>query len=144
MGRLLSLGTMTLPLSREEVIDRARQALEADPRVLVAYLYGSFARGTAHKGSDVDIPVLFRERVDARLGGPLDELRDAVERACSTPCDLADARAAPADLVHRILRDGEILVERDRSARIAFEVERRNEYFDLLPYPQEYRRARPR
>ena len=126
--------------SPESLIGRAREALAADPRLLAAYLFGSFGRGTASKESDLDIAVLFAERVDGRLGGPLDELRDAVERACGRRCDLIDARAAPADLVHRVLRDGELLVERDRSARIAFEVARRNEYFDLLPYLQQYRR----
>lgn len=131
-------------MERDENLDQpiaaARTALEADPRVLTAYLFGSFARGTAGARSDLDIAVLFAERIDARLGGPLDQLRDAVERATGRPCDLLDARAATPDLVHRILRDGQLLVERDRSARIAFEVARRNEYFDVLPYLREYRR----
>ena len=48
---------------------------------------------------------------------------------------------APADLVHRILRDGILMLERDRNARIAFEVQRRNEYFDLLPILKRYRRT---
>jgi predicted nucleotidyltransferase len=123
------------------LMECAREAISADSRVLTAYLFGSFARGTARDDSDLDIAVLFEERIDARLGGPLDKLRDAVERACNRSCDLIDGRAAPADLVHRILRDGQLLVERDRSARIAFEVARRNEYFDLLPYLREYRRG---
>lgn len=124
------------------VMECARTALEGDPRVLVAYLFGSFARGTASKHSDIDIGVLFAERIPPRIDGPLAQLRDAVERACHRPCDLIDLTAAPADLVHRVLRDGALLVERDRSARCAFEVARRNEYFDLLPYLLEYRRVR--
>lgn len=131
------MGRCTEPAA---IADCVRAALEGDSRVLVAYLFGSHARGTATAKSDVDVAVLFAERIDPRLGGPLDELRDAVERACRRPCDLIDARAAPADLVHRILRDGVLVIERDRSARIAFEVARRNEYFDLLPYLREYRR----
>jgi len=43
------------------------------------------------------------------------------------------------DLVHRILRDGILCLDRDRSARIRFEVKARGEYFDLLPYLQRYR-----
>ncbi len=124
------------------VIEAARAVLDSDERVVVAYLFGSFGRGSAGGESDLDIAVLLREPISAKLGGPLDELRDAVERACGRTCDLIDARAASADLVHRILRDGLLLVERDRSARIAFEVARRNEYFDLLPYLREYRRWR--
>jgi hypothetical protein len=44
------------------------------------------------------------------------------------------------DLVHRVLRDGVLLLERDRSARIRFEVRARNDYFDLLPHLRRYRR----
>ena len=117
-----------------DLIERAREAIAADARVLTAYLFGSFARGTASNDSDLDIAVLFREPIDARLGGPVDQLRDDVERACRRRCDLLDVRSASADLVHRVLRDGQLLVDRDREARSAFEVGRRNEYFDLLPY----------
>ena len=126
-----------------DVIERAREALTAEPRLLVAYLFGSFARGTASKHSDLDIAVLFPERIDGRLGGPLDQMRDAVERACKRRCDLIDARAASADLFHNVLLDSVLLIERDRSARCVFEVARRNEYFDLLPYLREYRRQNP-
>ena len=48
---------------------------------------------------------------------------------------------APADLVHRILRDGILVLEPNKSLRIAFEVRSRNEYFDILPMLQEYRRG---
>ena len=126
--------------SPEEVIGQVRTALAAEPRLLAAYLFGSFARATASIDSDLDIAILFAEPIDGRLGGPLDKLRDSVERACHRRCDLIDARSAPADLFHRVLRDGRLLIERDRSARCAFEVDRRNEYFDLLPYLREYRR----
>ena len=47
----------------------------------------------------------------------------------------------PADLIHRVLRDGVLLVDRNPNRRIAFEVRARNDYFDLLPYLTEYRRA---
>jgi hypothetical protein len=49
---------------------------------------------------------------------------------------------ASPDLVHRVLRDGLLAFESDRSARIRFEVHARNEYFDLLPVLNDYRRAR--
>jgi hypothetical protein len=50
-------------------------------------------------------------------------------------------RRAPVDLIHRILREGLLLVERDRAERVRFEVQARNEYFDLLPYLRNYRKA---
>jgi hypothetical protein len=42
--------------------------------------------------------------------------------------------------VHRVLRDGRLMLERDRSARIRFEARARREYFDLLPVLLHYRR----
>jgi hypothetical protein len=47
---------------------------------------------------------------------------------------------APVDLVHRVLRDGEVVYQGDRSARIRFEVAARREYFDLLPVLRRYRK----
>jgi len=47
---------------------------------------------------------------------------------------------APSDLVHRVLRDGRLLVDRDRRARIRFEVAARNRYFDMQPIWRRYRR----
>ena len=40
-----------------------------------------------------------------------------------------------------MLRDRQLLLDRDRSARLRFEVRSRNEYFDLLPVLQRYRAA---
>jgi hypothetical protein len=48
--------------------------------------------------------------------------------------------SASADLVHRILRDGQIGLDRDRARRPRFEVAKRNEYFDLEPIRRLYRR----
>ena len=47
---------------------------------------------------------------------------------------------ASADLVHRVLRDGRLVLDRDPAARIRFEVQKRNEYFDLAPIRRLYRR----
>jgi hypothetical protein len=55
--------------------------------------------------------------------------------------DLVVMNSASPDLVHRILRDGELLVERDRSQRIQLEVQARNTYFDTKPLRDAYRRA---
>ena len=49
---------------------------------------------------------------------------------------------APVDLVHRVLRDGHLLLDRDRGRRIRFEVKARNEYFDLQPVLARYRAGR--
>jgi predicted nucleotidyltransferase len=107
-------------------------ALEAERQgIAAAYLFGSVARGTAGRKSDVDVAVLYAGDPPtgfASLGIPL---AGDLERLLHRPVDVVVLNRAPADLVHRVLRDGHLLVERDRSRRIAFEVRSRNEYFDL-------------
>jgi predicted nucleotidyltransferase len=108
--------------------------------VVAAYLFGSLARGTSGSGSDVDVAVLFTGRQPAALNSPPLSLEGDLERLLGRSVDLVVLNSAPADLVHRVLRDGRILFEDDRSARIAFEVKARNEYFDLLPLLRRYRK----
>lgn len=117
---------------------------DADGDLVAAYLYGSVARGTAGPSSDVDVALLFRtERPRTLEGLPL-ALEAQLERALAAPVQTVVLNEAPVDLVHRVLRDGLVILDRDRSARIRFEVRARNEYFDLLPVLRQYRRAQAR
>jgi hypothetical protein len=63
------------------------------------------------------------------------------ERHLGRPVDLLVLNQTPVDLIHRVLRDGILIHYSNPSARICFEVKARNEYFDLLPYLWQYRRA---
>ena len=124
------------------LLDRLKQSLSryAGEEVACVYLFGSAARGEARAGSDVDLAVLYHpEPAPALTVGSV--LACELERALRQTVDLVIANFAPPDLVHRILRDGELVFERDASARIQFEVRARNEYFDVLPYLLEYRQA---
>jgi len=127
-----------------EIEDRLREELRRAPAgVVCAYLFGSVARGAAHTQSDVDLAVLFESPPAPRLdAGPLDFER-ALERALGRPVQLVVLNRAPADLVHRVLRDGRVVLDRDRAERIRFEVAKRNEYFDLEPIRRLYRAPRP-
>ncbi|MBK9264644.1 MAG: nucleotidyltransferase domain-containing protein [Polyangiaceae bacterium] len=108
--------------------------------VVAAYLFGSFARGTGRSDSDVDIAVLYAQAPAPTLDAQPFRLEGELERAVGRPVQVVNLHSAPIDLVHRILRDGKLLLDRDRSARIAFEVRARNEYFDLEPVLRRYRR----
>jgi predicted nucleotidyltransferase len=129
-------------MEQADLIAELRALLVAYPEpVACAYLYGSTARGDAKPSSDVDIAVLYREAPAANLDGLGFDLAGVLERRLGRHVDLVVLNRAPPDLVHRILRDGVLLLDRDPSQRIAFEVKSRNEYFDVLPYLREYRRA---
>lgn len=127
----------------EKIEDLARDVLaDSDDRLIAAYLFGSFARGTATSTSDVDIGLLFREPVAGRLGDRRFTIERELERRLGRSVQAVVLNDAPVDLVHRVFRDGVLVVDRDASARIQFEVAVRNHYFDLLPILELYRRQR--
>lgn len=125
----------------DEVAERLREFFASCARDFVAaWLYGSVARGTQTHGSDVDVAVLCRQAPERSFRGLPLALEGDLEKLLRKPVQLVVLNDAPADLVHRVLRDGELLLDADRSERIAFEVRTRNEYFDLEPVRREYRR----
>jgi predicted nucleotidyltransferase len=127
------------------VKDLLVRRLERQPRLVAAYLFGSHGRGEATPSSDVDVAI-WLERAPRTFDEYPFELAADLEQALGKPVDLVVLNTAPSDLVHRVLSDGVLLIERDRSARVRFEVRARNDYFDMLPIRNAYRRrggARP-
>jgi predicted nucleotidyltransferase len=111
-------------------------------RPVCAWVFGSRARGDASPGSDLDVAVLYRDDPPRTLEGLHLELADDLAEAMGLPVDLVVMNRAPADLAHRVLRDGVLLFDDDPSARIRFEVRSRNAWFDLRPHLDRYRAAR--
>ena len=118
----------------QEILQRHAEELAC------AYLFGSFARGEEKPGSDLDLAILYRETPPATLAGLGLDLADALSSRLRLPVDVVVLNRASPDLVHRVLRDGILVLETDRAARVRFEVKKRSEYFDVLPYLREYRR----
>ena len=125
-----------------QIEETIRKVLSREyPEIAAAYPFGSHSRDEAHAGSDVDLAVLFTDQPASMLGGPAALIEATLERELAGPADVVVLDRAPADLVHRVLRDGILVCENDSSLRIRFEVAKRNEYFDLLPVLRRYRRT---
>jgi predicted nucleotidyltransferase len=106
---------------------------------VAVYLFGSVARGEAGPGSDVDVGVLFAAEPPSTLDAPQFAIEAELERLLGRPVQVVALNRASPDLVHRVLRDGRLVLDRDRSARIRFEVRSRNQYFDMAPIRRLYR-----
>ena len=118
-----------------------RAFFEEDSRGAVAvYLFGSVARGEARADSDVDVGVLFEQEPPATLDAPQFAVEAELERRFGRAVQVVALNRASSDLVHRVLRDGRLVLDRDPAARTRFEVRSRNEYFDMAPIRRLYRR----
>lgn len=130
-------------MDRRSAIERVREYFATRTAdVAAVYLFGSTSRDKARVDSDVDIGVLFRETPPATLEGQPYDIAANLGVSLGASVDIVVLNSAPADLRIRVLRYGELVMEHDRSSRIQFEVATRNEYFDLEPILNEYRRPR--
>jgi len=107
------------------------QQLSEHFRLLLCYVYGSYAANNASTLSDLDIAVL----ADHEL--TLKELLDLTERLQiifqEDAIDLIDLRKVPLTLIHRVLRDGRCLFARDLGTKIEHEMRWETLYFDAEP-----------
>ena len=128
-------------LSALEAESRVRSFFETDPHgVIAVYVFGSFARRSEGPESDVDVAVLYSHAPAKTFDGLPLSLEEGLEKRLGRTVEVVVLNHAAADLIHRVLRDGKLLIDLDPSSRIKFEVRARNEYFDLLPTLNRYRR----
>ena len=138
------LGCMALrPLSLQEIAEVVDVVATRSGLPLAAvYLFGSFARGSAGPRSDIDLGLLYADPPGGRLQDQPFLLEADLSEALGRPVQCVVMNRAPADLVHRILRDQHLLLDLQPSSRVRFEVAARNRYFDLKPFLTRYRAAR--
>jgi hypothetical protein len=115
----------------------------AFPEVVAVYLFGSAARGTRGKRSDVDIAVLTRARgTSHRRSRSLVEYVQAACDALKTDnVDVVLLNRAPIALRHEVFREGKPLLVRDPEALTRFRLESSREYLDTIPLRRMFEEA---
>jgi hypothetical protein len=133
---------MVDPVTIEQRLREFFAARAEGEGIAAAYLFGSVARGTAGPESDVDVGVLYSG--EPPQGLDRFRLEGEIEDFLGLPVQVVTLDTAPPDLAHRVLL-GKLLLNRDPSRRVRFEVRTHNEFFDLEPDLHLYRRIpRPR
>jgi hypothetical protein len=116
------------------LVDCLRTALQDEPDVEFAVLFGSRARGTAGVSSDIDLAVRLVR------GDPL-ALAARLERMVGHCVDIVDADAAPPQLRHEIGREGVVLVERVPNTWADYRARAMLDWWDWAPIAQRIHRA---
>jgi predicted nucleotidyltransferase len=108
--------------ARENIIAAVKIVLESDPRLVFAYLYGSFARWEDFR--DIDVGVFLRDpnQNPFEISSDLRErisrnLRGAGVAADADFFDVTILNGAPFTFLKRIFVEGLLLVDRDPDLR---------------------------
>ena len=122
--------------TQERIQSAVSEVVQADPRILAVYLFGSRTKGEEHARSDVDLAVLFDE---PRRLSDLVDLEIRFEDALGTKVDLVDLGKARPFLALDVIR-GERLYCRDSKHCDEFDLYVLRRAGDLAPLEKERRR----
>ena len=114
----------------EDKIKNLAAFFEGEKRVLVAYLFGSYARGLETPQSDVDIAVLLSEIPEKALEYYL-HLERRLAEVLENDVDLVFLNDAPPLLKYQVIKYGRLLFSRDERVRVMFEAKSLCEYLDF-------------
>ena len=94
-----------MQIELDSVVDR----LARHGEVIVAWVYGSVARGEATDSSDIDLAVAFDEP-HAEPWERVDALRADLQEATTRELSVIDLNRAPTALAYEVIRDGRVLL----------------------------------
>ncbi len=127
-------------INEKKYLDKIKSHLMTYEEVWTVYLFGSIVKKHARKSSDLDLAVLFREGLDTFHRFELKlHLTNELEELVQAPVDLADLRSADDYFIHQIMKNKVLLLDKNTSARVNFEVNHRKRYFDQMHFYFQYR-----
>jgi len=124
--------TKHLLLTIAEITEKLNKYFDEHEEILFAIIFGSTAKGTANKISDVDIAVMINPNFNKSFpfGYQAELITDFMRILKRNDVDVVILNEAPIALKHEILRYGKFIYVRDKQARIKFQVDTINQYED--------------
>jgi predicted nucleotidyltransferase len=119
-----------LPPDLDARLQQAKRILEADSRVVFAYLFGGLGRGKPRPLSDIDISVYLNNNADI-LTTKLDLVGLLTQVLNTDEVDIVILNNAPLSLAGRIQHCAQILVDKIPSQRFAYESLTRRQFADF-------------
>jgi predicted nucleotidyltransferase len=123
-------------LDLAECLPKLDALFAAQPDVLLAYVFGSQAKGKAHSCSDLDVAVLLAGELD----GPtctqrrLDIIGDLMGLCHTSDVDVVVLNNADLALRYQVVQYGRLAYEHDHAMAVEFRVRTLNLYLDFAPF----------
>ncbi len=121
------------------------KTLEKETDIIFAYLFGSYAKGTQTKKSDIDIAIFLKDD-DVLERDPLYTSRLAIklENAIvgKKSVDVRVLNGSTLRFKSQVIRYGKLLHSKDEKKRIDFETSSLDYYYDFKPFLEAYDSSR--
>jgi len=105
---------------------RVYKALSKEEDIIIAYVFGSTAKGKAHPFSDIDIAILLKEpSVDKTM-----KIHSILTESLGEKVDTLLLNLAPPTLKYQIIKNGLRVISKNEDARISFEAKALSEGLD--------------
>jgi len=116
-----------------------KKVLEGHKEVLVAYLYGSMAKGYAGKRSDIDVGLLLRKNFKAEALYPARIARE-IEEKCrlSREVDVRILNGRSHRFLYQVIKGGRVILFTDEKEKVKFETSVTDRYIDFKPFYKQY------
>ncbi len=109
------------------VEEQLKQTAASLPGIRLLVLFGSAARGSDRRRSDVDVGIILEEPASRA------EVEIVLGRAAGRAIDIVDLNDAPPQLRFEIARDGRVLIERVPYAWADFRARAMIDWWDWAP-----------
>lgn len=111
------------------------QAIFEEAPVEVAYLFGSLARGDTGPMSDYDFGVLIERGMNEKQENVTGKLMDKLFAVVGEDkAEVVDLEGKPVVFRFNVIKDGEALVNKNDSRRVAFEFDTMRQFHDQKYY----------
>ena len=118
-------------------LDKLRELLKGEEGVVVAYLFGSRARGLRTRYSDIDVAILLSKTPHSLLDYYL-SMVNKISGAVGCEADLVILNNAPPLLKYQVIKYGKPIYVKSERERILFEARSICEYLDFRRAMERY------
>jgi uncharacterized protein len=129
-------------LNKNTLKNQISDILLQKDEVEFAYLFGSTARNSNYKKSDVDIAVYLKIGVVEENKFYTEQLASEIEKNIKSPVDVRCLNKQGLIFLHQVLKYSELLVNKNNKKRISFETRVYDEYLDFKYYLDQYNTIR--
>ncbi len=126
-----------------DYIPKLKAYFSTRPQLVLAYVFGSQARGRAHRRSDLDVAILLAdEPADEECTGQrLEVIGDLMRLLATNDVDVLILNQAPLVMRYQVIRTGKLIYYHHRQEAINFRVKTLNLYFDFKPILDHHRQV---